>query len=161
MSNYTVFLQKEQFDLLAHLHHNTTPQWGIMSAQHMVEHLGSLYVFTLEKTNIEAFFSPEKLERNYLYLIQNKQAFYKNIRLPGLEKPLPLRYTSLAESIEALNYLVQDFYTYFKNQPAKKTVHPAVGSLCFSEWEYIHYAHSHHHLYQFNLSNNSTFTKSK
>ncbi len=161
MSNYTSFLQKEQFELLTHLHHNTTPHWGIMSAQHMVEHLGSLYVFTLEKTKLKAFFSPEKLKRNYLYLIQNKQAFHKNIRLPGLEQPLPLRYNSLAESIDALNNLVHGFYAYFLNEPSKKTIHPAVGLLSFSEWEYIHYAHSHHHLYQFNLSTNSSFTKSK
>ena len=159
MSKYTQFLQEEQFRLLNKLEMDTQAQWGIMTAQHMVEHLGSLYVFTLGKTKLKAFFSPEKLLRNYQYLIQNKQPFHTNVRLPGLEKPLALRYANLDDSITALKSLVDAFYAFFKDDLSKKTLHPAAGLLQFSEWEYIHYAHSHHHLYQFNLSQDSSFTK--
>lgn len=159
MTEYTSFLKSGQFALMEKLTSTTTPRWGIMSAQHMVEHICSLYIFTLEKTKIQAFYSPDKLQRNYDYLILHKQPFRKNVKLPGLEKPLPLRQPDLKTSIETLQQLVHGFYAYFEQFPTQKTLHPAVGLLSFEEWEWIHYAHCHHHLYQFGLTEDTRFTK--
>ena len=45
------FLRQGQFVILSKLNADTSPSWGIMSAQQMVEHLSSLFFLVLEKLN--------------------------------------------------------------------------------------------------------------
>lgn len=145
------FLKETLFQKLALLKEDATPLWGIMSAQHMVEHLSSLFLFTIEKIKAVSFFEEEYLQRNYNYLIRDRQPFRKNVKLPGLEKLQPLRFESLEASIAVLKNLVDKFYAFFADDKEKKTLHPAIGWLNFEEWEYNHAAHAKHHLIQFEL----------
>lgn len=151
MVNQEQFLKETLFQRLAELKVDTKPQWGVMSAQHMVEHLSSLFLFTIEKIKGRTFFDEEKLQRNYNYLIRDKQPFSRNVKLPGLEKPQPLRFESLEAAIVVLQGLVAKFYAFFEANPDKKTLHPAIGMLNFEEWEWNHYSHAKHHLVQFKL----------
>ena len=65
MNSQEQFLRNTQFDKLALLSKDSKPDWGIMTAQHMVEHLSSLFLFTIEKIKGVRFFNAEKLEKNY------------------------------------------------------------------------------------------------
>lgn len=145
------FLKETLFQRLSLLTVDQQPQWGIMSAQHMVEHLSALFLFTIEKVKGVRFFDEEKLQRNYNYLIRDKQPFSRNVKLPSLEKLQPLRFKSLAEAIHILKGLVDQFYAFFATDKEKKTLHPAIGMLNFAEWEWNHYGHAKHHLEQFDL----------
>lgn len=145
------FLKQVLFEKLADLNADTKPQWGIMTAQHMVEHVSSLFLFTIEKIKLKPFFEEEKLERNYNYLIRDRQPFSKNVKLPHLQALPDLRFESLAASIEVLKGLVAKFYAFYEEDKEKKTLHPAIGMLNFEEWEWNHYAHARHHLEQFGL----------
>lgn len=145
------FLKEGLFQKLALLEATTQPQWGIMSAQHMVEHLSSLFLFTIEKIKGVSFFDAEKLERNYNYLIRDKQPFAKNVKLPHLTELPALRFDSLEAAIVVLKDMVAKFYAFFAANKEKKTMHPAIGMLNFEEWEWNHYAHARHHLVQFGL----------
>ncbi|BDS09495.1 DinB family protein [Aureispira anguillae] len=151
MNKQEQFLKETLFQKLDALSVDANPQWGIMSAQHMVEHLSSLFLFTIEKIKGVSFFDKEKLERNYNYLIRDKQPFRKNIKLPNMEQLQPLRFPSLKAAIKVLNDLVVQFYAFFETDKEKKTMHPAIGMLNFEEWEWNHYAHARHHLVQFGL----------
>lgn len=151
MNRQEQFLKKELFEYLAQLTAEDQPKWGIMTAQHMVEHLSSLFLFTIEKVKLKPFFDAEKLERNYKYLIKDKRPFSKNIKLPHLQGLQPLRFDSLAAAIQVLKKFVEQFYAFFTIYPDKKTLHPAIGMLNFEEWEWNHYSHTRHHLEQFDL----------
>lgn len=151
MTAQELFLKNTLFEKLTQLSPNTPPLWGIMTAQHMVEHLSSLFLFTIEKIKDVSFFDEEKLQKNYDYLIRDKQPFRKNVKLPGLEELRPLRFESLEASIASLKSLVEQFYVFFADDKNKKSRHPAIGMLNFEEWEWNHYAHARHHLEQFGL----------
>ena len=58
------FLRITQFDKLNLLSKDSKPDWGIMTSQHMVEHLSSLFLFTIEKVKGVRFFNDEKLKKN-------------------------------------------------------------------------------------------------
>ncbi|MCH2023014.1 MAG: hypothetical protein MK207_11100 [Saprospiraceae bacterium] len=145
------FLRITQFDKLNLLSKDSKPDWGIMTSQHMVEHLSSLFLFTIEKVKGVRFFNDEKLKKNYNYLIRDRNPFHKNVKLPGLEDLPELRFDSLEAAIIVLEKYVEAFYAFFEDDKTKKTMHPAMGMLNFQEWEWNHYAHSRHHLFQFAL----------
>lgn len=149
--NQEIFLKKTQFDLLANLSEATTPQWGIMTAQEMVEHLSTLFLFTLEKVVAPSFYDEATLQKKYKMFIEDKQSFSKNIKIKGLEKPLPLKYKSIEEATEKLKALVTAFFVLFETEKGKRTMHPAFGNLNFEDWLQIHYTHARHHLLQFGL----------
>ncbi len=151
MTTQELFLKNTLFEKLTQLSPDAAPIWGIMTPQHMVEHLSSLFLFTIEKIKDVSFFDEEKLQKNYDYLIRDKQPFRKNVKLPGLEELRPLRFESLEASIASLKSLVEKFYAFFADDKNKKSRHPAVGMLNFEEWEWNHYAHARHHLEQFGL----------
>jgi hypothetical protein len=151
MNEYEHFLKEILFQKLATLGSESQPEWGLMSAQHMVEHLSSLFLFTIEKIKGVSFYSEEKLQQNYDYLIRDKQPFRLNVELPGLEEPKPLRFDSLEAAIEILRGFVNKFYAFFIEDKNKKTMHPAIGMLNFEDWEWNHYAHARYHLIQFGL----------
>lgn len=145
------YLKEILFQKLRTLRSDSQPKWGIMSAQEMVEHLSSLFLFTIEKIKGVSFFDEEKTLRGYNYAIRDKQPFKKEIKIPGLEKPQPLRFKSLEEAIAVLEDLVGKFYAFFADDKNKKTRHPALGLLNFEEWEWNQYSHARHHLTQFGL----------
>jgi len=151
MSAQEQFLKETQFELLKQLQLDQKPAWGIMTPQHMVEHLSSLFLFTIEKIPPKTFYSEEKLVRNYNYLIRDKQPMVRNLKHKAMPSMPPLRFDSIAAAITKLEAITSAFYAYFDTYPDKKTMHPACGLLNFEEWEYMHYAHAKHHLIQFGL----------
>jgi len=155
MNNQEKFLKETQFELLAQLDKDSTPQWGRMTAQHMVEHLSSLYLFTIEKIKGVTFYEAEKLQRNYNYLIRDQQPFKKNVKIKQLDKLPDLRFESIEVAREKLKGLVEKFYAFYAEDKAKKTMHPACGPLNFEDWEWAHYSHARHHLEQFGLEMNN------
>lgn len=151
MINQEQFLKETQFELLAKLKLDQKPGWGILTPQHMVEHLSSLFLFTIEKIPAKTFYSEEKLARNYKYLVTDRNPMARNIKHKAMPSMPPLRFGSIEEAIAKLQKMVAAFYAYFDANPEKKTMHPACGLLSFEEWEYMHYTHAAHHLIQFNL----------
>ena len=152
MGSREVFLKETAFELLKGLEQEKPAAWGLMSAQHMVEHLSGLFLFTIGKIQRAPFYEEEKLQRNYKYLITEDKPFARNIRIKGLEQPLPLRFDSLEEAISRLKKGVEGFYSYFGSKPkAHKTVHPSLGALNFEEWELFHSKHFKYHFSQFEL----------
>jgi hypothetical protein len=128
-------------------------KWGRMNAQQMAEHVTLFFKVSVEKLRFDLAVPEEHLPKYKEFLYSDKQ-FRENTKAPASvlgEDALPLRYTSMDEAVNNLQRSINEFVEFFKNNPDKKTLHPAFGELNFDEWVLLHYKHVTHHLRQFEL----------
>jgi hypothetical protein len=150
--NHTHFLKKELPVLLEGLQSTAEPKWGIMSAQHMVEHLSGVILISNGRFDAPAMYDEERLAKNHDFIIKEQNRIKRNTKAPILpEEPLPLRFGSLAEAKEKLLKTLDTFFAHFEANPDAKFMHPAFGLLNFEEWTYFHGIHTQYHLDQFGL----------
>jgi hydroxymethylglutaryl-CoA reductase len=150
--NYIDFLRKELPVLLEGLHATAEPKWGMMSAQHMIEHLSGVILISNGRFEAPAMYDEEKLSKNYNYIILGQNRLKRNTKAPILpEEPLPLRFGSLAEAKEKLLKTIDSFFKFYAENQESKQMHPAFGLLNFEDWVYFHCIHIQYHLDQFGL----------
>ena len=147
---------KSKDDILPHLEKltpETEAKFGVMTAQHMVEHLILLMKISTGKLQIPLSRSEESAETFKQQLIYTDMEFPKGVKAKGIpeDKPLPLRYENLEKSIEKLNMEIDDFHLYFTENPEQKTLHPVLNWLNYAEWKVFHSKHFTHHFGQFGL----------
>ena len=144
---------KEEFPLrLQQLSEDSKAVWGVMSPQHTVEHLSGVILISDGRFPVEAMYEPEKLERNYTFIIKGKNRLRRNTKAPVLPpEPLPLRFASLTEAKDKLLATLDKFFAYYEANPEAKHMHPAFGMLNFEDWAYFHAIHCQYHLAQFGL----------
>ncbi|HKJ44420.1 MAG TPA: hypothetical protein VJ991_01220 [Balneolales bacterium] len=137
--------------VISELSDHTVPRWGQMTARQMVEHLIWTFAISVGKIKVPCDYSEEKLKKMKLFLLSNK-AMPHEFKLPVLGKrPPKLVYHDLFEARDVLNKSIERFYTYYKNNPEAKHIHPVFGESGFKEWQYVHFKHCYHHLSQFGL----------
>ena len=120
----------------------------------MTEHLADFFNVSTEKIKVKLFTPEEHLPR-YMEFLKSDKEFRENTKAPAEllgEKPLPLRFSSLAAAKENFKSSVNDFAGHFSEDEMKKTLHPVFGMLNYDEWVLLHYKHVLHHLKQFNLA---------
>lgn len=137
---------------LYQLTEDTQAKWGLMTPQHMVEHLEWAFLIALEKIQAPILTPTEKLEKyqewlfNYKPLVEN----YKNPLLKK-EKAEDLRYKNLEEAKTALLKAMDEIEVFFKADPEATVIHPIYGHLDRYMWELISRKHFDHHFRQFGL----------
>jgi hypothetical protein len=126
-------------------------QWGKMSPQHMVEHLGSIFLIGSGKIRVPGL-PEEKQKRMYAALTNGQFRFTPGTKSPVLpEDLLPLRFNDLETAKKAMLKGVHQFFEAFEAKPDQKIDHPVFGPLSYLEWLEFHEMHLKHHLEQFNL----------
>lgn len=144
------FLSQEAPALLATLTEDTVPAFGLMTPQHMIEHLTSTI-----KASIKRYGDPDPA-------LAEKQAGFKRFIDKGAvlqHRPsnktaadLPAyKYETLAEAITQIPVAIDRFYTHFETQPDFMSYNRFMGELKFEEIELFHYQHVRYHLWQFGL----------
>ena len=127
------------------------PLWGKMSAQHMVEHLILAVKMGNGKLRLKCFNPPEKLPALKRFLISERQ-FPKEFINPTIgPELLKLKYPNLAEAKAKLKSEVNDYKTFFEDNPDARPVNVTFGELNKEEWDVFHQKHFTHHLKQFGL----------
>ncbi|KAB2847264.1 MAG: hypothetical protein F9K45_00025 [Melioribacteraceae bacterium] len=145
----TPLLQK--IDLLKDFDKNTKPLWGKMSPQHMIEHLIGSLQMAIDELKVECFNPPEKLPALKKYLMSSRP-LPKDFINPVIGADLiPLKYSSLEESISVLKNYIKKYYDFFETNPDSKTTNPTFGELNKIEWDKFHEKHFNHHFSQFGL----------
>lgn len=132
---------------------NLQAKWGIMSPQHMIEHLEmGLRIATEEISNFEIA-TPE----NYLDKVQetlyNFEKMPRNFDMPLLKKGEveALKHESLAKAKETFFDAYDAFEAYFKEHPKAMTKNAVFGELTYFEWKLLNRKHFNHHFEQFGL----------
>ncbi|MFM7629930.1 MAG: DUF1569 domain-containing protein [Algoriphagus sp.] len=134
------------------LQEGTPPQFGIMTAQHMVEHLILTLKISTGKITIPEFEPSEKQLFQKEALLNGGFPFPRGIKAPGLaDALLDLRFPNLEIAKEELIKSWKAYLQVFTDHPEKETMHPRFGKLTFEEWEKFHEKHMEHHFSQFGI----------
>ncbi len=150
MSTKKEFLSQEVPTLLASLSADQVPAFGLMTPQHMIEHLTSSI-----KASVKRYGDPDPA-------LAEKQAGFKRFIEKGAilqHRPsnktaadLPAyKYETLAEAITQIPVAVDRFYTHFEAQPDFISYNMFMGELNFEDLELFNYQHVRYHLWQFGL----------
>lgn len=133
------------------LKENTTPVWGTMTAQKMVEHLINTFRVSSGKLEIQCFTEERKLPTLKRFLM-SERPLPREFKSPANEL-VPQGYQFQTIEIAKSNLLneVEDYYKYFEQNPDSIIMNPTFGELNKEEWGRFHIKHLTHHLTQFAL----------
>lgn len=138
---------------LSKLTEATKPEWGILTPQHLVEHLELSYrMASGEVQDFEIATPEEKLEKVQATL-WNYDPMPRDFKHPLLKKDAleDLRYEDLETAKQKFWEAREEFENYFKENPDALTKNAVFGWLTKFEWELLNRKHLNHHLKQFNL----------
>lgn len=128
------------------------PEWGIMSPQHMVEHIVGSWRISNGRAQVKAMLSDVETEKRRDFLFSDK-VYPQNISNPLFKDGLlPLRKANLSEAIDQLENEIDAFFEYHKTKRDAVEMHPVFGPLDYDGWIRFQSKHMGHHFAQFGLS---------
>lgn len=129
-----------------------TPQWGMLTPQHMVEHLEFFIQMAMDKVETKII-TPEKRIERFKESLFNYREMPRSFDHPLLkEKELEdLRFGNLTEAKAALLTAIDKYETFFKENPGIETPNTVFGMLDKQLWDLMNRKHFHHHFSQFGL----------
>lgn len=144
------FLHDTFFHVLRSVDPATSPLWGKMNLQQMVEHLSDAVRIANGKTRYETFVTPEERLPLMLGFLQSDKEFKPETKSVMLgESPVPVRHSSLEEAVAELRTEMHDFKVYFEQHPDARLRNPIFGDLDRVAWTQLLFKHFLHHLKQF------------
>lgn len=138
---------------LNQLEANVEPKWGMMTPQHMVEHLETgLRIAAGEIQDFEVATPEEHLDKV-------QETLYNYEKMPrGYKMPLmkenelePLQHESLEAAKKALLEAYEAYEVFFRENPDATTKNAVFGELTAFEWKLLNRKHFNHHFEQFGL----------
>jgi len=145
---YKDFLTKELPKQLNTLSASQAPNFGLMTAHHMVEHL--VYITkVLMKRRGEPEAELNKRQLFFRQFIDNGCPFQYRPKEGATVNDL--RTASIAEAIQLLEAATEKFYQLWDTNPEYKSYSPMIGEWDLAEMELFHNQHGQWHLHQFGL----------
>lgn len=129
---------------------NTTPTWGQMSPQRMVEHLADALYMSIGKGNHKLEVPQERIERMQAWLDTDKP-MAKDVQVSFATPQTPLRNDELEISIDEFTDAFLGFLEYYEENENATAMHPFYGQLNYAQWQRLHTKHFAHHFEQFGL----------
>jgi len=135
------------------LDEDTKPKWGIMTPQHMVEHLEQTYKIASGEIQDFEIATPEKYLEKVFHSLYSYEKFPQNTNFPLLEKDTleQLKHPDLETAKEKFLQARAAYVKYFKENPDAKLKNIVFGDLNKYEWYLLERKHLNHHFEQFNL----------
>ena len=136
----------------AKLKEDTKPKWGIMTAQHLVEHMEYFTQMALGNVPTEIT-TPEKYLEKTQDSLWNYRSMPKEVDHPILKKGEveDLRFGNLAEAKEAFFKAYDELEIFFKENPTVTVKNTVFGNLNRYEWQLLNRKHFAHHFEQFGI----------
>ncbi|HAS47046.1 MAG TPA: hypothetical protein DCS93_41565 [Microscillaceae bacterium] len=148
IDQYKMFLTQQVPQMLEGLEADTKPGWGMMTAQHMLEHLAKI-----TKSSIKSYGSPPaeptEGQQKFKAFVNSGIPFRKNDSKKG--KLDDLYYGTFEEAKSAVVEAVNRFFKAFEQNPDLQPYNPIMGALSFEELQSFHHRHFRHHFVQFGL----------
>lgn len=147
------FLRSRFVSCLQQIHPATTPRWGKMNVQQMVEHFAADALRCASgRLKIDTILTPaENLDRMREFMMSEKP-FKENTKNPLMTaEPLDTRHATLQAAIGELQEELIAFFEVFEKNPQLVTRNPFFGDLNFEQNVQLLYKHALHHLRQFGV----------
>lgn len=132
---------------------DTKPEWGMMTPQHMLEHLE--YTYRIAAGEIQDFevATPEKILEKVHASLYNYEKFPHNSKFPELEegKLADLKHPDLATAKEKFLEARESYLNYFQENPEATLKNMVFGEMNKYEWYLMERKHLNHHFEQFGL----------
>lgn len=149
--NKSEFLQSEFVALLTKIPANTTPLWGKMSVQQMVEHMSDS-VRIANGRDPQNCVTPEEHLSKMLTFLRSDKPFKENTPNSLMsETPSACRFERMEDALGELQAELDEFINVFDQDKSKIITNPFFGDLNFEDWVQLLYKHSLHHLRQFGV----------
>lgn len=151
-SPFVEITRKNVEGYLSKLNENSKAKWGIMTPQHMLEHLTKGLKSATNQIQYEIATPEEHLEK-YQDSLYNYYPFPKNSKTPVLKdgelEDLELEDLNAAKA--AFLTAWDEFELYYKENPEATANNAVFGALDKDLWELMNRKHFNHHFEQFNL----------
>ena len=137
---------------LAKLSENMKPKWGMMTPQHLVEHLEDQFKYAIgEKTS--EIYTPENKIDKWQESLYNYRPMPHNFKIPYLPENelFKLRHANLEEAKKSLLEYFDAYEKFFKDNPGIKTANAMFGMLDKELWDLTGRKHMAHHFEQFGI----------
>ena len=138
---------------LAKLTEQSKPKWGIMTPQHMVEHLEYTYKIASGELQDFEITTPEKYLEKLQDSLYNYEKFPTNSNFPHLEKDTlgSLTHPDLETAITKFIQQRDRYLDFFTQNPDAVLKNLVFGELNKYQWYLLERKHLNHHFEQFNL----------
>ena len=140
-------------ECLSKLKEDAKPNWGIMTPQHMIEHLE--YTYKIASGEIQDFevATPEKILEKVHNSLWNYDKFPKNSQFPKLEKDKldDLKHPDFTIAVEKFKEQREKYLEFFKENPEAQLKNLVFGELNRYESYLLERKHLNHHFEQFGL----------
>jgi len=144
------FLTTEMPERLSKLTEATPAKFGLMTPQHMVEHL-----ILMTKVSVRRYGDvenpPTEGQQKFKKFIQNGAKFEHRPSNKTSDDLPKLKYSSLQEAIDNYPAGIEGFYNHYDAQPGFLSYNGTMGELGFEDLEFLHRQHFEYHLGQFGL----------
>ena len=149
--NKREFLTNTFPELLNSLTLDTKANFGLMTPQHMVEHLIMALGSATTKFEGERIKPATEPQLGMQKFIQNGSVLvHRPSKKTKADLP-PLKYASLEEAITNIPDAVEKYYAFQDNNPNYIPYASFMGEVSYEDVELFHYMHIKYHLWQFNL----------
>lgn len=145
------FLKNNFIPLLKKLKVEDKGNWGIMTAQQMIEHLTDAVKNASGKLVLPILNEGERLQKSRNFLM-TEEPFKENIDNPLIPKEgIPNRQPDIQSAINKLQSELNYFFETFEKNPELKTGNAFFGQLDYNMNVQLLHKHALHHLRQFGL----------
>lgn len=140
-------------ELVNKITENDKPKWGIMTPQHMLEHLEESYKVLGGQIQDFEIVTPEKIVEKVRNSLYNYEKFPQNSQFPTMKKGEleDLKHPDLATAKEKFFEAREEYTAFFKENPDAVLKNMVFGELNKYESYLLERKHLNHHFEQFGL----------
>jgi len=147
-----LFFKEQYIPLIKKLKGNEKGNWGVLSAQGMIEHM-SESIANASMRIVHALHTPPELVERYKSFALSDKEFKPGTKNALMTDEAPaLRHSSIDNAIKELEEEIKEFLAFYEHKPESIVLNPFFGDLNYSEWLHLLHKHAVHHLKQFNLA---------
>ena len=150
MSDQKRYLMEEVAPLLQQLDPSTKPAFGLMTAQHMVEHISGSLGFASKRSGEPENPPTENQLKFQAYLATGPVIKHRPSDKTSADLP-PLKMDSMEAAVALFQPAIDAFYAHYEAHPDFKPYAPFMGELDFETIQNFIYEHTRYHLWQFGL----------
>jgi hypothetical protein len=151
MTSKETFFTREYIPLLKKLKGDEKGNWGVLSAQGMIEHMTNSIAEGWGRIK-QPMQTPEAfLEKARSFALGEKEFKPGTKNSLMSETPAPLRKANIGEALAELEDEIKNFVDHHHKNPGAIIQNPFFGNFNYDEWIHLLHKHAVHHLKQFNL----------